>query len=57
MSAKNKDRTKKQKKARENNVLEKTVTPEKRKHGRRLIVLLVGMTILAAGLVIYLQSY
>ena len=57
MSAKNKDRTKKQRKARQNNVLEKTVTPEKRRQGRKLIVLLVGMTILAAGFVIYLQSY
>lgn len=56
MAGKNKDRKKKQQKARQNNALEKTVTPEKRKQGRKLIVFLGAMTLAAAGLVVYLQS-
>lgn len=56
MAGKNKDRKKRQKKARESNALEKTVTPEKRKHGQQLIVFIVVMTLAAAGFVIYLQS-
>lgn len=56
MGSKNKSREKRQRKARQNNKLEKTVTPEKRKLGKLQITFLVGMTVVAAGLVLYLQS-
>lgn len=56
MSGKNKDRQKKQRQARKKNKLAKTVTPEKRRRGKHQIAFLIGMTILAAGLVVYLQS-
>lgn len=56
MGGKNKDREKKQREARKQNRLEKTVTPEKRRRGKLQISFLVGMTALAAVLVIYLQS-
>lgn len=52
---KSKDRKDKRRAAREQNQLSKKVPVEQKKQGKRLLAVLLGMVVISAGFILYLQ--